>query len=82
VIHVELREEVTLEPATRAQLADTVRQGVIAHLARVSRDFAESLRESDRAREVRVRVHDAGTGPFTGSGTKLKRVYLRQDRTV
>lgn len=80
VIHVELREDVELTEADRADLADAVRQGVLGHLARVSRDFAESLKESDRAGEVRVLVHDAGTGPFAGSSTKLKRVYLRKDQ--
>lgn len=79
VIHVELREDVVLDGTGRDDLAGTVRRGVLAHLARVSRDFAESLRESDRAQEVRVRVHDAGTGPFAGDSGKLKRVYLRKD---
>lgn len=78
VIHVELREEAELDDAARAELARAVQEGVVGHLARVSRDFAESLKESDRAAEVRVRVHPAGTGPFAASAGTLKRVYLRR----
>ena len=58
-------------------VAELARRGITVTQATVSRDFAESLRESDRAQEVRVRVHEAGTGPFADDEGKLKRVYLR-----
>lgn len=78
-IHVELREEVSLGDEERAGLADDVRDGVLAYLARISRDFAQSLEESDRSDDIEVRLHDHGTGPFAGMPDKLKRVYLRKD---
>lgn len=78
-IHLELREQEALDPADREALAADVRTGMVAYLARTSRDFAQSLEESDRTAEIEVRVHDAGTGPFAGRTDTLKRVYLRQD---
>lgn len=78
VIHIELREGVDLDDAGRRDFAAAVATGIVRHLARVSRDFAESLKESDRSQEVQVRVHDHGTGPFDVQHTKLKRVYLRK----
>lgn len=50
---------------------------MVAYLARVSRDFAESLEESERAGEIAVEVHAAGTGPFADTGGRIKRRYLR-----
>ncbi|GAA1157568.1 phenylacetate--CoA ligase family protein [Ornithinicoccus hortensis] len=79
VIHLELREGVTLAEAERADLAADARTGVVGYLARVSRDFAQSLEESDRTGDIEVRVHDHGTGPFAAENTKLKRVYLQKD---
>ncbi|MDO5738997.1 MAG: phenylacetate--CoA ligase family protein [Ornithinimicrobium sp.] len=78
-IHVELRPEVALADAERDQLAADVRTGVVAYLARTSRDFAQSLEESDRSDDIDVRVHAEGTGPFAGQPDKLKRVYLSRD---
>lgn len=77
VIHVELRPSVSLTGDARAAMEVQVRDGVVAYLARTSRDFAQSLEESDRADDIRVVVHDHGTGPFAGMPDKLKRVYLR-----
>ena len=57
-------------------MAAEVRDGVVDYLARTSRDFAQSLEESDRSDDIEVRVHDAGTGPFAALPDKLKRVYL------
>ncbi len=78
-IHLELRQGVCLDDAQRAALSADVREGVVAYLARTSRDFAQSLEESDRSDDIDVRVHDAGTGPFEGMSDKLKRVYLRHE---
>ena len=79
VIHLELREEVHLSGAQREQLAQGAREGVIGYLAKVSRDFAQSLEESSRTGDIEVAVHDFGTGPFAVENTKLKRVYLRKE---
>lgn len=79
VVHVELRDGAQPTDAERATFAAEVGRGVIEHLARVSRDFAESLEESDRSHELEVRVHDHATGPFAAGNSKIKRVYLRTD---
>ncbi|MEE6294639.1 phenylacetate--CoA ligase family protein [Georgenia wangjunii] len=79
VIHLELRDDVVLGGADRAALAAGARDGVVGYLARVSRDFAQSLEESERSGDIAVEVHDAGTGPFTGEDAALKRVYLRKE---
>ena len=52
------------------------REGVVRHLARVSRDFAQSLVEDPTAADLRVVVHEFGTGPFLRGTTKIKNVYL------
>ncbi|MGW4475414.1 phenylacetate--CoA ligase family protein [Nonomuraea sp. NPDC004354] len=75
VINVELREGA--EP-DRDALAGICREGVVAHLRRVSRDFAESLKEDPTAADLRVRIFDSGEGPFAGL-TKMKNVYLVED---
>lgn len=80
-LHLELRDpdtepDAALSAADRTALADTVRAGVVAHLRSVSRDFAESLEEDPTAADLRVRIHDHGTGPFSRRSTKIKNVYL------
>ncbi|MBL7253339.1 phenylacetate--CoA ligase family protein [Paractinoplanes lichenicola] len=75
-IHLQLRSSVRVEPAQRELLADSCQAGVLAHLTRASRDFAESLAEDPSAADVRIAVHDHGTGPFAGAAAKLKNVYL------
>ena len=47
-------------------------RGVLRHLAAVSRDFAESLAEDPSAGDLRVRVHDHGTGPFAGTDARSR----------
>jgi phenylacetate-CoA ligase len=76
VVNLHLRADAALDPAQRQALADTCRDGVLRHLASVSRDFAESLAEDPSAGDLRVEVHDHGTGPFANAGAKLKNVYL------
>lgn len=78
VVHLELREEVHPSEHERAALATDAQQGIVGYLARVSRDFAQSLEESARTGDIEVRVHDHGTGPFAVENTKLKRVYLQK----
>ncbi|MEV6278612.1 hypothetical protein [Nocardia sp. NPDC051832] len=74
VVNLELRDT-GLAPDERLRLADSCRSGVLNHLAHVSRDFAESLREDPSAADLRVRLFEPGTGPFAAM-TKLKNSYL------
>jgi phenylacetate-CoA ligase len=76
VVNLQLRDGVALSDDGRAELATRCREGVVAHLAAVSRDFAESLEEDPSAGDLRVRVHPFRTGPFGGSSSKIKNVYL------
>jgi phenylacetate-CoA ligase len=76
VVHLQLRADAAPPPDERAGLAERARAGVLAHLSAVSRDFAESLAEDPSAGDLRVQVHDLGTGPFTGTDPKIKNVYL------
>jgi phenylacetate-CoA ligase len=76
VVHLQLREGAELDDAGRQALAEHCRRGVLAHLSSVSRDFAESLVEDPTAADIRVRVHDHGTGPFARTQGKVKNVYL------
>ncbi|MEU6998021.1 phenylacetate--CoA ligase family protein [Nonomuraea sp. NPDC046570] len=75
VVNIELREGST---ADHGKLAEICRGGVVEHLVKVSRDFAESLKEDPTAADLRVRIHKLGEGPFAGL-TKMKNVYLVKD---
>ena len=74
-VNIELRDDNDLGPAEREELARTCRQGLLEHLASVSRDFAESLKEDPTTADLRIRVFDQGEGPFAAAGG-LKNVYL------
>ncbi len=76
VIHVQLRAGVRLTDADQQTLTAQCRSGVLAHLATVSRDFAESLAEDPTAADLRVRVHGYREGPFAYTAGKIKNVYL------
>jgi phenylacetate-CoA ligase len=76
VVNLQLREGVTLADDERAALTARCCTGVVAHLAAVSRDFAESLAEDPSAGDLRVVAHSFRTGPFAGGSTKIKNVYL------
>ncbi|MGO1770047.1 MAG: phenylacetate--CoA ligase family protein [Microbacterium sp.] len=76
LIHIQLRSEAALGQAEREELARAAADGVLAHLAAVSRDIAQSLEEDPTARDIRIEVHDHGTGPFEGGERKIKNVYL------
>lgn len=82
MIHLQLRDDAELSTDQRAQLETYAAHGVLAHLAAVSRDIAQSLEEDPTARDLRVTVHEHGTGPFAHAGSKIKNVYLTdpQDR--
>jgi phenylacetate-CoA ligase len=78
VVNIELRPEADLGAGGAATLAARCRDGVLAHLARVSRDFAESIAEDPTAADLQVRVFSHGEGPFSGPGT-IKNVYLTKE---
>ena len=73
VVHVQLREAMALDGQATAE---RLRRGLVDHLASASRDFAESLREDPSAAEIRVVLHDHGSGPFAGMRTNVKNVYV------
>lgn len=81
VINIELREGVVLGPDMSADLIEICRQGVLSHLARVSRDFAESLREDPATADLHVRIFEYDSGPFFGASA-LKNVYLVKETTL
>jgi phenylacetate-CoA ligase len=74
IVNIELRHVVG--DADREELAATCHAGVLRHLAKVSRDFAQSLAEDPTAADVRVRIFDPATGPFAATTHKLKNSYL------
>jgi phenylacetate-CoA ligase len=82
VINLQLREDLALGADERLALAETCRDGVLRYLSEASRDFAESLAEDPSAADLRVKVHDYGTGPFAGTTTKIKNVYLVKGATA
>jgi phenylacetate-CoA ligase len=73
VVHVQLRKDARVE---RDQAAERLRSALIEYLAGTSRDFAESLREDASAADIRLVLHDHGTGPFAGMTTKIKNEYV------
>jgi phenylacetate-CoA ligase len=75
-VDLQLRGEARLTEAEQRELAGTCRAGVLRHLAEVSRDFAESMAEDPSAADLRIRIHPHGMGPFAGTSTKIKNVYL------
>jgi phenylacetate-CoA ligase len=79
IVGLQLREDAKLDEPQREALADTCRAGILRHLVTVSRDFAESLEEDPSAADLRVEIHDYGTGPFTGTQGKIKNAYLVKD---
>jgi phenylacetate-coenzyme A ligase PaaK-like adenylate-forming protein len=76
VIHVQLRAAGDI--GDRAAAADALREAVVDHLAASSRDFSESLREDPGAADLRVEIHDHGSGPFAGTRPSIKNVYVRR----
>lgn len=85
-LHVQLRDrrrfpEAAVDDAGRERLAAAVADGVLAHLAAVSRDVAEALQEDPTTADLQVHVHDRGTGPFAADDeSRIKNVYLMRRR--
>jgi phenylacetate-CoA ligase len=73
VVHVQLREGAGVD---KAAASEQLRRGLVEYLASANRDFAESLREDPSRAEIRLELHDRGTGPFVGTSAKLKNVYV------
>ena len=78
-IHIELHVDVVLTAEDHAGFVDECRAGVIAHLSEASRDFAASLEEDPASADIRIELHPAGSGPFTGMGEGIKNKYLSKD---
>ena len=76
---MQLREASSLAGEEREEASARLRRALVDHLARSSRDFAESLREDPSAADVRLVLHDHGTGPFAGGPRKIKNVYVLVD---
>ncbi len=74
LVHVQLRATAVLPD--RAETEERLRVALVEHLAASSRDFAEALRESPAAGDIRVVVHDHGTGPFAGRKDAIKNAYV------
>ena len=60
----------------RESMVGSLKAGLIEHLSTTSRDFAESLREDPTAADVRLVLHDHGTGPFAGEPRAVKNTYV------
>jgi phenylacetate-CoA ligase len=73
VVHVQLREGAQVD---RQEAKERLRRGVVEYLASANHDFAESLREDPSAAEIRLVLHEHGTGPFAGMAAKIKNVYV------
>jgi phenylacetate-CoA ligase len=76
VVHVQLRQTAAFDAGERERIATTLVSGLVEHLQSASRDFAEAVREDPAAAELRVLLHDHGTGPFAGGSQKIKNVYV------
>ena len=73
VVHVQLRAGARVD---KNEATERLRRGLVEYLASANRDFAESLREDPAAAELRLLLHDHGTGPFTGIPDKIKNTYV------
>jgi phenylacetate-CoA ligase len=76
VVHVQLRPTAALGAEERERVSAALGAGLVEHLRSASRDFAEAVREDPAAADVRVLLHDHGTGPFAGGPNKIKNVYV------
>lgn len=78
-LHIQMREETPeMSGADRRDLAQTIQRGVLGHLASVSRDFAQSMKEDPTTAELHIEIHDFATGPFAEATTKIKNVYVQK----
>jgi phenylacetate-coenzyme A ligase PaaK-like adenylate-forming protein len=73
VVHVQVREGAQVE---RDAMAEALHLSLVDYLAATSRDFAESLREDPSSADIRLVLHEHGTGPFAGMPAKIKNTYV------
>jgi phenylacetate-CoA ligase len=71
-VHVEVLDGGVDDDALRTRIAARV----CASLAAASADFRTALAESGQAAEPEIRLHLAGTGPFTENARRIKRRYV------
>jgi phenylacetate-CoA ligase len=82
VIYVELRKDAKLDGHRKDEMVDSIRKGMVEHLAQVSRDFAQSLKEDQTTAEIHIRLCEFGTGIFKDKGNRIKNVYLIKGKTL
>lgn len=78
-LHIQLRgtsAAENLDADQREQMRTALTTGILEHLSAVSRDFKQSLEEDPSAADIRVELHDHGTGPFAEANKKIKNTYL------
>jgi phenylacetate-CoA ligase len=80
-VNIELRETVLLAPAERAASIAGYQQGIVDYLARINRDFAQSLAEDPSTGDIQIRIFDYGTGIFAHKNTRIKNKYLVRETT-
>lgn len=71
-VHVEIIDGATDDPL----LADRLRARVLNRLLATNRDFRSSVEEDPSAREILIRLHGAGEGPFAINSGRIKRRYI------
>ncbi len=71
-VHVEALDGVTDDDA----LADRLRERVLNRLLATNLDFRASVEEDPSAREIIVRLHAPGRGPFAMNTGRIKRRYI------
>jgi phenylacetate-CoA ligase len=74
VVNVQLRAGADVPD--RGAVVEALKAGLVDHLSTTSRDFAASLREDPAAADVRLVLHDHGTGPFAGEPRAVKNTYV------
>ena len=83
VVHLQLREDAALDEAARPSCPRAAATGWWRTWLAVSRDFAQSLEEDPSAGDLRVGVHDSGTGPFAGGDIEdQERLHVRSERSA
>jgi phenylacetate-CoA ligase len=75
-VHVEAEH-----PTDPDALAARLQQRVVAHLIEHDRDFRAAVSEDSSAAQILIRLHAPGTGPFAGTGGRIKRRYILKPAT-
>ena len=71
-VHVEVLDGITDDAA----FADRLRERVLDRLLATNLDFRSSVEEDPSAREIIVRLHAEGQGPFAMNSGRIKRRYI------